>query len=103
MGSNKFEWDERKNRTNQNKHLVDFNDVTDVFDDDKRLIDATIRNGERRYLTIGKAFDLILTVIYTMRKFTIRIISARPSRKEERKRYLTQSLTKQDEDYDEAD
>lgn len=102
MVENKFEWDERKNLINQNKHLVDFKDITNVFDDDNRLIDAATRGGERRYKTIGKAYDLILTIIYTMRNFTIRIISARPSRKDERKRYLTGSLTKQDDDYDDA-
>lgn len=98
-----FEWDEGKNETNRRKHHLDFNDVTEVFEDDNRVTSASNRDNERRYLTVGKALGLILTVVYTMRKLTYRIISARPSRKDERKRYLSSSLTKQDKDYDEAE
>ena len=100
MASKKFEWDEMKNRSNQLKHGIDFDDVGDVFDDVNRLTGATIRNDERRYITIGKALDLILTIVYTIRNFSYRIISARPSRKDERKRYISNSLAKQDQNYD---
>ncbi len=96
----KFEWDEKKNKSNQKKHNVSFEDISDVFDDKRRLQAVTTTNDERRYITIGKVVKVIVTVVYTIRNFAYRIISARPSRKDERKRYIANSLTKQDQDYD---
>jgi hypothetical protein len=43
--------------------------------------------GEQRFKTIGKALDLILSVIYTVRNATIRLISARSASKKERNIY----------------
>lgn len=97
---NKFEWDENKNKKNKLKHKISFEDATKVFDDDKRLQYAVDRNEERRYITIGKALKVIITVVYTIRNFAFRLISARPARKDERERYLTNSLIKQDDEYD---
>lgn len=37
-----------------------------VFDDPNRLQKINIRGTERRYLTIGKAFKVFMTVIYTV-------------------------------------
>lgn len=59
-----------------------------------------VRGTERRYLTIGKAFKVLMTVIYTVRNLAFRIISVRRSRKDEREAYLTNSLTKQDDEHE---
>ncbi len=43
--------------------------------------------GEKRIKIIGKSVDLILSVIYTLRKSATRIISARAARRKEREMY----------------
>lgn len=84
-----FEWDENKNRSNQRKHGIDFDDAKQAFNDKKRLIANDNRKdyGEERYLTIGSLFNVIIVVVYTLRNQTIRIISARMASKTERDRY----------------
>lgn len=93
----KFEWDENKDRSNKKKHGISFEEGSKVFDDRNRLQNISVRDRERRYLTIGKAFKVILTVVYTVRNLTFRLISVRRSRKDEREAYLSNSLSKQDE------
>lgn len=95
-----FEWDENKNEKNKIKHKISFEDAKQVFEDDNRLQYAVEKNGERRYVTIGKAIKVIITVVYTIRNFAFRLISARPPRKDERERYIANSLIKQDDEYD---
>ena len=34
----KFEWDENKNKSNQDKHGIDFNNAKEVFQDNNRKI-----------------------------------------------------------------
>jgi len=93
-----FEWDENKNISNQEKHKISFEEATEVFNDEERLKYRTDKDGEIRFLTIGKAFQLIMTVVYTTRKMLVRIISARRSSKKERREYLSHKLSKQDDD-----
>ncbi|MCB9292459.1 MAG: BrnT family toxin [Lewinellaceae bacterium] len=83
---------------NQEKHEISFEDAIDVFNDKDRINYRSDRNGEQRFKTIGKAFQAIISVIYTTRDLVIRIISARRARKEERRAYLTKKLSKQDDD-----
>lgn len=94
----KYEWDENKNISNQEKHKFSFEDATDVFNDEERLKFSSDKNGEARILTIGKAFQMIVSVVYTTRDLVIRIISARRSNKKERRVYLSHKLSKQDDD-----
>ncbi|MEN0004408.1 MAG: BrnT family toxin [Bacteroidota bacterium] len=97
---NKFEWDQAKNERNKVKHKISFETAKHVFEDENRLQYAVERNGERRYITIGKVLKVIITVVYTIRNFAFRLISARASRKDERERYISNSLIKQDDEYD---
>lgn len=90
----KFEWDENKNQSNQQKHKISFEDASDVFNDPDRLNFRVKREGEERFVTIGKAFLVFVTIVYTMRSLIVRIISARRSDKEERNEYLTNKFTK---------
>ncbi len=82
----KFEWDENKNKSNVEKHKMTFDFASKVFEDEKRIEweDKRKKYGETRWVTVGKVFSSIVTLIYTMRTHFIRIISARPSRKDER-------------------
>ncbi len=78
----KFEWDERKNRSNQKKHGVSFNEAKTVFIDEfGRLIpDPDHSNDEDRFV--------LLIVCHCERNADIiRIISARKAEKHERKQY----------------
>lgn len=94
----KFEWDEEKNKLNQEKHKIAFEDAVDIFNDEDRIQYTSIKKGERRFLTVGKAFQALISVVYTSREFVIRIISARRSRKRERKDYLVNKFNKNNDD-----
>jgi len=95
-----FEWDSAKNESNKKKHGLSFEQGSSVFDDSNRLQKVNVRGTERRYLTIGKAFKVLMTVIYTVRNLAFRIISVRRARKDEREAYLTNILTKQDDEHE---
>ncbi|MEM9526926.1 MAG: BrnT family toxin, partial [Bacteroidota bacterium] len=95
-----FEWDDKKNESNKEKHGLSFEQGSKVFNDENRLQNMSLRGSERSYFTIGKAFKVLITVVYTIRDLTFRIISVRRSRKDEREAYLTNSLSKQGDDYE---
>ncbi|MCR9053529.1 MAG: BrnT family toxin [Phaeodactylibacter xiamenensis] len=64
-----FEWDENKNRKNQQKHNLSFEQASGVFEDENRLQYAVESKDEIRYITIGKVLKVIITVVYTIRDF----------------------------------
>lgn len=84
-----FEWDEDKNQSNQIKHNVSFEEATEIFRYPMYEITDTRRDyGEVRYIGIGRNNQMVvLTVVFTDRESRIRIISARPASKNERKLY----------------
>ena len=90
----KFEWDKNKNRSNQEKHGIDFNDAKEVFNDANRTNSEDNRYdyGEKRWITIGKMYKAIIVVVYTIRKAT-RIISERMANKKERQEYYNKENT----------
>jgi len=79
----KFEYDENKSRSNKLKHNIDFEEVKQLWKDDKMLELETSFENEIRYLNIGKIYDKFYTVVITYRNDNIRIISARRSREKE--------------------
>ena len=85
----KFEWDEKKNKQNINKHDLSFETAKEIFEDENRIDFPDDRKDykEERRITIGKIFEVLHTVVYTLRKNVIRIISARRSKQKERKLY----------------
>jgi hypothetical protein len=87
-----FEWDENKNKSNQEKHGIDFNKAKKVFEDNNRKASPDLRKdyGEDRWITIGKILDIIIIVVYTVRNTAYRIISARYAKKKERETYNNQ-------------
>jgi uncharacterized DUF497 family protein len=84
-----FEWNENKNRTNLEKHGIDFNDAKEVFKDENSKIAPDLRKdyGEDRWKIIGKVYGGIISVIYTSRNKVTRIISARKASSFERDEY----------------
>ncbi len=88
-----FEWDERKNRSNLDKHGIDFETAQWVFEDPLcvTFVERT-EADEERWHGIGSIEGLILlVVVHTYRQAgddqIIRIISARQATRQERKLY----------------
>ena len=86
----RFEWDAAKAAGNLRKHGISFDEASTVFADD---LSATARDpdhsqGEMRMLTFGMSSGgRVLVVSHTDRSETVRIISARPATRYERKVY----------------
>jgi len=73
-----FEWDETKDKLNQNKHSVSFALSQLAFLDEDRVIleDLEHSDEEKRYYCLGKVAGGIMTVRFTYRHNKIRIIGA---------------------------
>ncbi|MBV6426181.1 MAG: hypothetical protein KIPDCIKN_00692 [Haliscomenobacter sp.] len=92
----KYEWDENKNKSNQQKHSISFEKAKEVFEDQNAVEFRGNSSTELRIMRIGKTLSKILVaVVYTLRSISIRIISARQASTEETKAYLENSLSKQ--------
>jgi uncharacterized DUF497 family protein len=97
VASIRFEWDEAKNLSNRRKHGVTFEEASQVFRDPPHVsVQDRVEGGELRWQTLGLVEDLLLlTVAHTVREESddgklidvIRIISARPATRKERRRY----------------
>ncbi len=93
----RFEWDEAKNLSNRRKHGVSFEEASQVFRDPLYVsVQDRVEGGELRWQTLGLVEGLLLlTVAHTVREErddgtlvdVIRIISARPATRKERRRY----------------
>jgi uncharacterized DUF497 family protein len=81
-----FEWDPEKAARNKEKHGVSFEDAVGVFSG-PTLTERSDRKGEKRWIAVGRLKGRLVTVVYTRRSGTTRIISARRARENERKRY----------------
>lgn len=78
MTISSFEWDDKKNFINQQKHGVSFYEAQKAFLDPKRVIAEDLDHGEseQRYYCFGKVSDGVMTVRFTYREEKIRIIGA---------------------------
>ena len=88
LGEMIFEWDEEKNKSNRQKHGIDFNDAAMIFSDEKRIetFDYLHSDEEERWQVIGKV-EQILFVVYTECGDATRIISSRKATAYERRIY----------------
>jgi uncharacterized protein len=85
-----FEWDPQKATANLKKHSVSFEEGASVFGDPLAITfdDPDHSFGEERSLTFGFSRDgQLLVVSHTRRRAKIRLISARPATRHERKIY----------------
>ena len=88
METIKFEWDENKNRINQNKHGISFEEAKTVFFDEEALVidDPEHSEQEERFIILGLSSKPRLLVVchcYRASETVIRIISARKATKTE--------------------
>lgn len=89
-----FEWDENKNRKNLRKHYISFEEAKEVFNfphftriDPRNYVDEH-GNEEIREITIGEiGSGVVLIVVHTEREGKPRIISARKTKPQERRRF----------------
>ena len=86
----KFEWDPVKAEKNKTSHGITFEEASTVFGDPLSLTisDPKHSHDEQRYITIGVSSSVrTLVVIHTDRGDDVRIVSARPAAKRERRDY----------------
>jgi hypothetical protein len=95
-----FEWDERKNRRNVEKHGFDFADAEEMFRG-ALLVDSDAREdyGEERWVGIGMTGGRVAHVVFAMPSpKVIRIISLRKATRYESRQYQTTISDKLEED-----
>lgn len=88
----RFEWDEKKNRENQRKHGVSFEEAETVFFDDNAIqyYDPDHSRDEDRFIMLGLSLKLRMLVVchcFRADDSVVRLISARKANKEEAKAY----------------
>ena len=78
MAKVRFDWDRRKDRTNQKKHGIAFAQAQRAFVDRRRVIaeDLSHSRSEKRYFCFGSVGERVLTVRFTYRGKVIRIFGA---------------------------
>lgn len=83
-----FEWDEAKRQRNIRKHSIDFVDAKEIWSRYHVEIPSnqTI-HAERRWLAVGELNGRVVTVVFTRRDGTRRLISARNARRKEKENY----------------
>jgi uncharacterized protein len=88
LQGHEFEWDEVKAISNLEKHGVTFEEAAEVFLDPFYQVGDDGSSVEERIWIIGYSLALrLLFVVHTERGEHIRIISARPATRAERKLY----------------
>lgn len=91
-----FEWDEKKNKSNQEKHGLSFETAVLVFQDPHLLSVLDPRfEGEVRWISIGRVDTVVIYVAHTVKEIEngeeiIRLISARKTTAREEQRYFNQ-------------
>jgi hypothetical protein len=78
MKKTRFEWDDEKDKENQDKHNVSFPLAQLAFFDPHRIIAEDVNHSleEDRFYCIGRVDDGVITVRFTYRKNVIRIYGA---------------------------
>ena len=84
-----FEWDEGNFGKNEPKHGVTDREAEEIFFNKPLLIGRSPKGApEVRYAALGKTYgSRFLAVVFTVRSRRIRVISARPMSRKERKLY----------------
>jgi uncharacterized DUF497 family protein len=80
-----FEWDENKRRANLEKHGLDFIRAADVLAVAHVVIPSRYEGNERRWLAVGEIEGRLVTLVFTMRGDSYRVISLRRARHGERR------------------
>ena len=92
MENLQFQWDERKNRSNQKKHGVSFEEASSVFYDEYAIqfYDPDHSEDEDRFIMLGMSIKLrVLVICHCFREddAIVRLISARKVDRQEENDY----------------
>ena len=82
-----FEYDPLKSETNKIKHGIGFEEAIELWNDPNRINIEARTVDEKRFMMIANLNKSIWSAIYTIRKHSIRIISVRKSRDNEKEIY----------------
>ena len=82
-----FEFDSRKSEATRKKHGIDFVAAQALWSDPQRVVIPARTEDEERCLVIGKIAEKHWSAVITYRGQTLRLISVRSSRDEEREIY----------------
>ena len=91
----KFEWDNKKDKSNIKRHGVSFEEARTVFYDEHAIqfYDPEHSEAEDRFLLLGTDFkskELVICHCYREEETIVRIISARKADREESKFYWSE-------------
>ena len=87
----KFEWDNKKRKSNIKRHGIDFIDAQIIFAGyTLTIVDDRYDYGEERFITFGILDGRVVSVVHTETVDLIRIISIRKATKNEEKEYFSQ-------------
>jgi uncharacterized DUF497 family protein len=86
----RFEWDEKKNKINQKKHGISFEEAIMVFSDSMRIEIYDWKHSfyEERWMIFGLSGLTVLMVNFTEKGGIIRIFSVRKASKTEEEEYF---------------
>jgi len=84
----RFEWDERKRKSNIDKHGIDFADIESLFAGVTLTLLDDRFSHEERFITFGLLSGIVVAVAHTETDEVIRIISARKGTRNEEKAYF---------------
>lgn len=88
------EYDEIKNLSNIQKHGMSLRTAANALNDPDAMIeyDRIHSIEEDRFTLLGQIDGKVVFVVYTMREFAVRLISARPATKREIQRYYEREM-----------
>lgn len=83
------EWDAKKDERNQREKGVSFEEAKSaIVQDGPALFQTQLHRGEERFkITARNDHGRLLTVVYTLRPGAIRVISAWPASRQERREF----------------
>ena len=83
-----FPWDENKRQRNLRNHGIDFERAKEIWKGPVlEFPSPQTGHGEERFLATGLSAGRLITVVFTWRGTSRRIISARGARQHERENY----------------
>ena len=84
-----FDWDEGNSSKNEHKHGITDREAEEIFFNKPLIVGRSLKGEpELRYAALGKTYgSRLLAVVFTLRSERIRVISARPMSRKERKLY----------------
>lgn len=87
-----FEFDERKSRSNKEKHGIDFQEAQSLWNDLDRIEIPARTEDEPRYLVVARLKGKHYSAVITYREDKVRIISVRRARVEEVEIYESERI-----------